>query len=96
MVIESRCISLNLIAFVFKGCGCIPSRRIGVVGERYVQCGESWLFHQTHGVFIIIKSYIMVTILKRFLRINKNISFNMTINQKVQFPNWDKVIRWDT
>jgi hypothetical protein len=46
MVIELRCVSLNLIAFVFKDCA---------FGERYVRCGESWIFHQTHGVFIIIK-----------------------------------------
>ncbi len=37
-------------------------------------CGrEGWLFHLTHGVFILIKSYVFMTILKRFLRINKNI-----------------------
>ncbi len=73
MVIELRCVSLNLIAFIFKSCRFVPSRGIGVFGERYVQCGESWLFHQTHGVYIIIKNYFMMSILKRFLRINKNI-----------------------
>jgi hypothetical protein len=45
MVIESRYVILNLIAFVFKGCGCVPSRGFGVVGEQYVQCEEAWLFH---------------------------------------------------
>jgi hypothetical protein len=31
MVIELRCVSLNLIAFIFKSCGCVPSKGIGVV-----------------------------------------------------------------
>ncbi len=45
MVVELRCVSLNLIAFVFKYYECVPSRGIGVKGERYVQCGEGLLFH---------------------------------------------------
>ncbi len=73
MVIESKRVSFNLIAFVFKGCECIPSRGIGVVGERYVLCWEGWVFHQTHCVFFIPKSYFTITIHKRFLRVNKNI-----------------------
>ncbi len=71
MVIKSRCIS-HLIAIVFRSYGCIPSRGIRVVGQRNFQCGKSWIFHQTHSVFIIIKSYFMMTIAKRFLCINKN------------------------
>jgi hypothetical protein len=64
MIIKSRCVSLNLIAIVFKGYGCIHSRGIRVVRERYFRCGMSWLFHLTHGLFIIIKSYFMMTITK--------------------------------
>jgi hypothetical protein len=83
MVIKLRCISLNFIAIVFKSYGCIPSRGIRVVGERYFKCGKSWCFHQTYGVLIIIKSYFMIAIIKRFLHINKNIYFTVTISQKI-------------
>ncbi len=44
MVVESRCVILDLIALIFKG-WCVSSRGIGVVGDRYVQCGESWVYH---------------------------------------------------
>jgi hypothetical protein len=45
VVIESRCVILNLMAFVFKGCGCTLSRGIGVFGDPYVQCTEGLVFH---------------------------------------------------
>ncbi len=48
MVIESRCVILNLITFIFISCGCIPSRGIGVLGERYVQCEEGLLPLNSH------------------------------------------------
>jgi hypothetical protein len=68
MVMGNSCsrilICLDFIAIIFKSYGCIPSRGIRVVGERYFQCGKSWIFHQTHGVFIMIKSYFMMALLK--------------------------------
>ncbi len=72
MIIKLRCVSLDLIAIVFKSYGCVPSRGVRIVGERYFRCGKSWLFHQTHSVFIITKSYFMMAVTKRFLHINKN------------------------
>jgi hypothetical protein len=32
MVVELRCVVLNLVAFIFKS-ECVPSRGIGVVGD---------------------------------------------------------------
>ncbi len=75
MIIKVRCVNLNLIAVVFTSYRCVPSRGIRAVGKRYFQCGKSWLLHQTHGVFIIFKSYFMMAITKRFLHINKNGAF---------------------
>jgi hypothetical protein len=34
MVVESRCVVLDLVAFIFKGCGCIPGRGIVELLER--------------------------------------------------------------
>ncbi len=44
MVVESRYVILDLLAFTVKSCGCVPSRGIGVVKDWCVWCGESWVY----------------------------------------------------
>ncbi len=44
MVIELRCIILDLVAFIFKSCGWVPSKVIGVVGDWHAWSGEGLPF----------------------------------------------------